>query len=364
MYKKLGILAIAVLFLAAFLGGCTFADGSKIKEEKAISSDIHSPTMADGKLKVFFIDCGQGDAILVQSPQGQHMLIDGGPKEEGKNIVGFLQDQGVEKLEVVVGTHPHSDHIGGLAAIINSFPVEKVYLPRVTHNTDAFAALLDAVKKQNLKISTARQGGEIPLAGIKACFLAPIRDDYDELNNYSAVIRMEHGEKRFIFTGDAEELSESEMLAGKQKLDADVLKVGHHGSSSSTSPQFLQAVAPQYAVIMCGADNDYGHPHKETLTALEEAGVEVYRTDLDGTVIMTSDGDSINIESLGKKQDSGKSAAAVQPEAAIRYIGNKNSLKFHRPDCPNLPTEKNRIYFNSRDEALNQKFSPCANCQP
>jgi competence protein ComEC len=173
---------------------------------------------------------------------------------------------------------------------------------------------------------------------------------------------MEHGEKRFIFTGDAEELSESEMIAGKQKLDADVLKVGHHGSSSSTSPQFLQAVAPQYAVIMCGAGNDYGHPHQEILTALEDAGVEVYRTDLDGTVIMTSDGDSINIES--QKQDSGKSAAAVQPEAAIRYIGNKNSLKFHRPDCPNLPAEKNRIYFNSRDEALNEKFSPCSNCQP
>ncbi|MGS0765335.1 MBL fold metallo-hydrolase [Syntrophomonas curvata] len=364
MHKKLWVLTVAVLLFLAIIGGCASDSDSKVNEEKAISLDTRSKEISDGKLEVFFIDCGQGDAILARSPQGQYMLIDGGMREEGENVASFLRDQGVKQLAVVVGTHPHSDHIGGLAGIIDAFPVEKVYLPQVTHNTEAFAALLDAVKGQDLKISTARQGVEIPLEGVKVSFLAPVGDSYDELNNYSAVLRVEYGRNSFIFTGDAEELSESEMLASNQQLEADVLKVGHHGSSSSTGSKFLRAVAPQYAVIMCGAGNDYGHPHQETLTALGDAGAEVYRTDLNGTIIMTSDGRSINVESVGKKQDSGKSVAAVQPETAIRYIGNKKSLKFHRPDCKSQPAEKNRIYFNSRDKALSQGFSPCTNCQP
>lgn len=363
MYKKLCILTVFVLILVAVIGGCTSGNSPQVKEGNVLPVDSSRQAIEDSKLEVFFIDCGQGDAILIKSQAGEYMLIDGGTSDEGRSITNFLRDQGVKQLAVVVGTHPHSDHIGGLAQIINSFPVQKVYLPRVTHNTKTFEALLNAIKEQNLKINTASQGVEIPLAGLKACFLAPVGNDYEELNNYSAVVRVDYGDNSFIFTGDAEEVSECEMLSSEQELAADVLKIGHHGSSSSTSPKFLQAVSPQYAVIMCGTDNDYGHPHRETLKALDNAGVKVYRTDLNGTIIMTSDGRSITVECSDGKPGS-VSQVRTKSQEEILYIGNKNSMIFHIKDCKNLPLEKNRIYFKSKDEALNQGYSPCANCQP
>jgi competence protein ComEC len=361
MYKKLCILTIIVTLLVKVLGGCASITDPRVIEQDVLSPDGETQRNAGGIVKVFFIDCGQGDAILVKSPEEQFMLIDGGEAEEGQNICNFLRSQGVKQLAVVVGTHPHSDHIGGLAEVIESFPVEKVYLPKITHNTRAFESLLNAIKGQNLKISTARQGVEIPLSGVKASFLAPIGDEYDEMNNYSAVIRLEYGDNSFIFTGDAEKHSEQEMLASGVKLDADFLKIGHHGSSSSSSPEFLQAVSPQFAVIMCGKDNDYGHPHKETLSALDSVGAKVYRTDLDGTIIMTSDGCSINISTI---DDITGDSDIYNPAREGFYIGNENSMNFHRNVCKNLPAKNNQVYFKSRDEALNQGFSPCDNCKP
>lgn len=363
MYKRLCILAAVLLLFAVLTGGCSIGSNTQVKEESVLPVDTSPKAEQKHDLKICFIDCGQGDAILIKSPEGQYMLIDGGGSDEGKNIINFMRSQGVEQLAVVVGTHPHSDHIGGLAEIVNSFPVGKVYLPRVTHNTKSFEALLEAVRGQNLKINTARQGVQIPLEGLKAYFLAPAGDNYDELNNYSAVVRIDYGENSFIFTGDAEEVSEQEMLNSKQNLDADVLKVGHHGSSSSTSPEFLRAVSPQYAVIMCGAGNDYGHPHQETLKSLNNSGAKIYRTDLNGTIIVSSDGQSIGVECIGGKTDN-TSPAQADTQGEVRYMGNKNSRIFHRTDCKNLPLEKNRIILKNRDEALKQGYSPCANCQP
>ena len=288
---------LLLLFLLSLLGGCS-QSSSTVKEQNVLSLDNQKKESKNGQLEVCFIDCGQGDCILIKSPTGKYMLVDGGKTEKGKNIIDFLRGQGVKQLAVVVGTHPHSDYIGGLAKIINTFPVEKVYLPRVTHNTTAFETLLKAIKGKNLKISTARQGEEIPLEGIKARFIGPVGENYEDINNYSAVIRIDYGDNSFILTGDAEEISEKEMIDSGEKLKADVLKVGHHGSSSSTCLAFLKAVAPQYAVIMCGVDNDYGHPHRETLAALDAVGVKVYRTDLHGTIIMKSDGQKINIDTV------------------------------------------------------------------
>lgn len=359
--KKRWTILLILLFLMSLLGGCS-TGSSTVKEQNVLSFDNQKKESNSGHLEVSFIDCGQGDAILVKTPAGEYMLIDGGKSEEGDNISQFLRNRGVKQLAVVVGTHPHSDHIGGLAKIITSFPVGKVYLPRVTHNTTAFEALLNAIKDKNLKINTARQGVEIPLAGVQACFIAPVGESYDDLNNYSAVVRLEYGDSSFIFTGDAEEFSEKEMLSSGEKLAADVLKVGHHGSASSTCPAFLKAVSPQYAVIMCGLDNDYGHPHRETLAALEAAGVKGYRTDLHGTIIMKSDGHDINIETTAGKNNTPKPASEQKQDNV--YIGNKNSLKFHRNNCKSLPAVKNQVYFQTRDEAVEKGYSPCSKCQP
>lgn len=352
---------LLLLFLLSLLGGCS-QSSSTVKEQNVLSLDNQKKESRTGQLEVCFIDCGQGDAIIIKTPAGEYMLVDGGKSEEGDNINEFLRNQGVKQLAVIVGTHPHSDHIGGLAKIINNFPVEKVYLPRVTHNTTAFEALLKAIKGKNLKISTACKGVEIPLEGIQARFIAPVGEGYDDLNNYSAVIRIDYGDISFVLTGDAEEFSEKEMLLSGENLKADVLKVGHHGSSSSTCPAFLKAVAPQYAVIMCGIDNDYGHPHRETLAALEVAGVKVYRTDLHGTIIMKSDGHSINIGTAEANNKTLKNLPEQKQDNM--YIGNKNSLKFHRSDCKSLPYEKNRVYFKTRDEAVENGYTPCSKCQP
>jgi beta-lactamase superfamily II metal-dependent hydrolase len=205
--------------------------------------------------------------------------------------------QGIVSLKAVVGTHPHEDHIGGLDKVIDHFPVEKIYMPKVIHDTKTFESVLDAIDRKGLKISRAIVGAKLDLEGIQGTFLGPVADKYEELNNYSAVIRLQYKDTVFLFAGDSEALVEKEMLMSSSSdlLKADVLKIGHHGSKSSTSEPFLEAVAPKYAVILSGKDNKYGHPHRETMDKLENMGIQALRTDMDGTIVLKSDGQNIQI---------------------------------------------------------------------
>ena len=248
-------------------------------------------------LEVHFIDVGQGDAILIKTPVGESILIDAGGNDDEERVVSYLQKQGIVSLKAVVGTHPHEDHIGGLDKVIDHFTVEKVYMPKVIHNTKTFESVLDAIDRKGLKITRAIQGAKLELEGIQGTFLAPIADKYEELNNYSAVIRLQYQDTVFLFAGDAEALVEKEMLVSNPSdwLKADVLKIGHHGSKSSTTDSFLEAVAPNYAVILSGKDNKYGHPHRETMDKLENRGIQTLRTDMDGTIVLKSDGQNIQI---------------------------------------------------------------------
>ncbi|NLO22239.1 MAG: MBL fold metallo-hydrolase [Syntrophomonadaceae bacterium] len=288
-FSLISILLIGCLFLGVYVAGVG-AD-----HEDNLVGQVNDR----GKLTVSFIDVGQGDSILIQTPLGQSMLIDGGERGQGERLLEYLRKQGIDKIDIMVGTHPHSDHIGGLIAVLENFRVEKVYLPKVTHTSSTFRDLLTAVKNQGLKVSTAKAGTAIPLEGVDTVFIAPVGDTYGSLNNYSAVVQLAYGNKSFIFCGDAEEESEQDMLSSSQgDLKAEVLKVGHHGSSTSTSDPFLNAAAPQYAVIMCGTDNDYGHPHKETIEKLNQAGVKIYRTDENGNIVFSSDGNSLKIETF------------------------------------------------------------------
>jgi len=218
------------------------------------------------------------------------MLIDGGGNDDEKAICTYLQNQKIKKIQVLVGTHPHEDHIGALDAVINSFPVENVYLPKIMHNTQTFEQLLQAIKNKSLKIKTAQMGVRIPLRGLSCAILSPEVRGYEEINDYSAVIKIAYGKQSFLFCGDASEQAESALLASGNDVKASVIKIGHHGSRSSSSYRFLQAVAPHYAVISCGEDNPYGHPHPETLARLKKAGIELWRTDQMGTIIVTTDG--------------------------------------------------------------------------
>lgn len=287
------------------LGGCSnFLLSDSYPPESQPASE-HQPALSDDRLRVHFIDVGQGDAILIQTPDAENILIDGGGNDDERFICDYLASQEVEKINVLVGTHPHEDHIGGLDAVINHFPVENVYLPRVTHNTKTYKDLLQAIKGRGLKVKTAQAGVTIPLTNLNCQILSPAVRSYENLNDFSAVIKMDYGQQSFLFCGDATEVAESDMLTAGYNLQSDVIKIGHHGSISSTSSRFIKAVAPAYAVISCGQDNAYGHPHKEVVTRLKKAGINILRTDKQGTIVVTADGEN-NIEIKANTKGNGE----------------------------------------------------------
>ena len=238
---------------------------------------------ADGAMTVHFIDVGQGDSLLAES-DGHFLLVDAGENDQGDTVIAYLREAGVTSLDYVIGTHPHSDHIGGLDDVIRAFDVKAVILPPVAHTTKTFEDVLDAVQEKNLTLTQPKPGDSYALGDAAFTILAPQADYGDDLNNWSVGIRLACAQGALVACGDAEAQAEEDIAASGLTLSADVLKVGHHGSSTSTSNAFLQAVSPAWAVISCGEGNSYGHPHEETLKKLEDAGVSVLRTDLLGDI--------------------------------------------------------------------------------
>lgn len=251
--------------------------------------------IVSGKLKVSFIDVGQGDSILIQAPSGKNVLIDGGKTDATNTVESYLRSSSVTVLDVIA-THADSDHIGSLDSVIKDFSIGKVYMPNMTNSSYTFGDLLLAMQSKGLTFTTAKANISIDLgSGITAQFLAPVKDNYIDANNYSAVLKVTYGSTSFLFTGDAETESENDMISSGANLQSTVLKVGHHGSSSSTSDAFLNAVNPKYAVISVGV-NSYGHPTEATLTRLSQHEVSVYRTDKSGTIIAESDGTTVSFD--------------------------------------------------------------------
>jgi beta-lactamase superfamily II metal-dependent hydrolase len=253
------------------------------------------PTTRD--LRVHFLSVGQGDCILIQTPNGRNLLVDTGYLEDVSKRISYLRNQGIKRLDAVIGTHPHSDHIGGMAQIIREFEIGRVYLPEAVANTSVFKDLLLSIQEKGLKVEGAKAGTTINLdPAIKIIFLAPIGSSYGNLNDFSAVIKVIYDKTSFLLTGDAGALSEEEMIKSGADLKSDVLKVGHHGGSDATSFAFLEKVAPKYAVISVGPGNSYGHPDKETLARLALFDISVFRTDIDGTISFISDGKTLRAQ--------------------------------------------------------------------
>ena len=255
------------------------------------------PVCAWAELTAWFVDVGQGDCTVIVC-DGEAMVIDGGPAQAAQEVYAFIRGTlELDHVDYMIATHPHEDHIGGLAAVLNAVPVDLLLSPVTEWNTRCFANMMKYAARAGTPVAVPRAGDRLTLGGAEVtvlhCWPEAAQVYGNDVNDMSVVIRIDYGETSFLITGDAEETAEYMMLDTGLKLKADVLRVAHHGSAYSTSGAFLRAVSPSCAVISCGTGNDYGHPHARVLNALKKAGANLYRTDLQGTVCCVSDGRTV-----------------------------------------------------------------------
>ena len=337
-------------------------------------------------LTAHFIDVGQGDSELIQFA-GKNILIDGGEQEMGGKVESYLRDHGVTSLDLMVATHPHDDHVGGLITILKDFPINQVLDSGQAHTTQTFSTYLNLIDQKNIPFETAQQGQTIDLdPAIKIEVLSPPSTLFqDDLNQNSIVLKITYNKVSFLLMGDAGVEAEESLLSSGYDLNSDILKVGHHGSSSSSSPTFLRMVTPTSSIIEVGENNDYGHPTTKTLSALQDIGSEIYRTDTNGDITITTDGESYTVTS--EKQT--WNTASTTPEASTiassassysaptatattvtasngPFVGSMKSDKYHYPTCSAAKRIKsaNLITFSSSDEARAQGYVPCGICHP
>lgn len=365
-------------------------------------------------LEVHYIDVGQGSATLLKS--GRHaMLIDTGDSDQGTKIQLYLTKQGVENLDYLVLTHPDADHIGGAPVIITKFGIGQLFLSNYEKDNKTTQKVRDAMQYKGLTASDYQVGDTFALGNASFTILGPAKE-YADSNNASIVIMVQNGNNRFLFTGDCEAEAEADLIASGADLSADVYLAGHHGSDTASSQAFMDAVSPTYAVISCGEGNSYGHPHAEVLNRFRSMGIQVFRTDEQGSVIAESDGtgitwncapsetwqtgertknaqtDAENAETQPANETpiQEKDTAAVQDKPATQqsdavtlpaqeqkpvvadetpqagnYIGNRNNGKLHKASCSYLPDPQNQVPFTTREEAVAAGYDdPCKRCNP
>lgn len=305
-----------------------------------------------------FIDVGQGDCTLIRSGETS-ILIDCGTYESGGKLCEYLQNSGIKSIDYLIGTHPHEDHLGGSSAVLRLFDVKNVFLNGEMSSSYFFERMVDVLEQKNITPYVPEIGETYTAGPFEFEFLSPETDFSDE-NHNSLVVMVKYKDIRTLVTGDIERPVESYLINQGKNLSADILKVAHHGSRNGSSAEFLRKVNPSIAVIQCRKDNSYGHPHYETLKRFESTNATVLRTDIDGTIVIRTDGEKLynaSEEILPKEPEEIN-------EEEKKFIGNIKSKVVHSPQCRNLPSENNRIYFSTKNEALNMQYKPCGNCSP
>lgn len=401
IYKR-----ITMILLVVLLGAASFVPTKTVSEasEKTATMQVH------------YLDVGQGDSALITCG-GQSMLIDAGDDTKGTAIQNYLKKQKIDKLDYLILTHPDADHIGGAPVIITKFKIDKVFVSNYEKDNKTYQKLIQALDYKRLKYTVPKSGEQYTLGTAKITMLAP-NGKYDNPNDASIALLIKNGNSSFLFTGDAGKEAEADILKNGIDISADVYKAGHHGSKYSTSKDFLKAVNPTYAVISCGENNSYGHPHAATLNTFRANNVKVYRTDEDGTIIATSDGKKITFnvpasetwkageptktaakttkKTENVKQETNTAAAVIETKAGeaaaaagngtqkeaptvaeeqvaevysaetteLTYVLNAKTKKFHKASCGSLPTTNRLDSSESRDSIIAQGYVPCKKCNP
>ncbi|WP_099191432.1 ComEC/Rec2 family competence protein [Tepidibacter mesophilus] len=346
-------IALTLLFTACSTSNTDISNNEfeKYKKEDQLNTLDNTKSNNDNIIKVHFIDVGQADSILIQDSNNNTILIDAGNNDDSDLVVNYIKSQDIDTINYIVGTHPHEDHIGGLDSVIDNFDIGKVILPKATSTTKTYKDVLLSIKNKKLSITPAIAGKSFFLGDAKCEILAPNNSEYDDLNNYSVVIKLTYKNNSFLFTGDCEDVSEEEMLSLGYNLKSDLLKVGHHGSNSSTSLSFLKSVSPKYAIISVGKNNKYNHPTQETLDKLNSQNVNIYRTDELGNIIATSDGDNIVINKA-----SPINSTSIDTTQYV-YI-TKTGKRYHKKNCSFLKSTTIPISLKEAQKS----YTPCSKC--
>ena len=324
---------------------------------------------ADGSLRIHFIDVGQGDSTFIELPNGQTMLIDAGEIDQGDKVVAYIYEHGYDTINYVVATHAHSDHIGGLPYVLDNFNVDAVIMTSDKSDTQIFTHLFTAIYLNGADLRYVLAGDVLIKEDQLLVEVVAPKDLFDnDHNNNSVVIKLTYGNNKFLFAGDAEKAEEA---AIRTNIKCDLLKVGHHGGKTSSSYNFLKKVNPKFAIISCGLDNKYGHPTNAVLNRLKKRKIKLFRTDLQGTIIVESDGNTISIDKtpFDYTQNTTTPSAVSDnndPSQEITYVLNVKTQRIHYPWCPSVEEtkSKNKKYTTDYNAAIEEGFKPCGRCNP
>lgn len=385
MGKKLKILScLAVLACLLSFAGCNMY--------KTANTESNIPKNG---LNVHMIDVGQGDSFLIEC-SNKYMLVDAGEVDAGEDVVKYLNSHNVNKLDYAVISHPHSDHFGGMQTVLENIDTENIVMTEKANTIRVWESLIDYIDQNNYNVIFPETNDTFNLGECTVTAFVPDVKNTDDINNCSIVLRAEYNGMAALFTGDAEKSEEKLIMNSGFDISADLLKIGHHGSSTSTDTEFLQKANPKLALISCGKNNEYGHPHVETTANLRKYSIYSRRTDQDGDIVVNlnegkltiveADGTSSNVTVHKTEASSQSSSYSSYSESSSQsnsyssysensnnnsnisteFVGNKNSHIFHKKQCSsvNKMSDKNKVYFDNRESAVNDGYTPCSRCNP